>query len=324
MKTLGRILPLVLVLTLACAPLALAAEQPIQIGVIQMIQHAALDAAYEGFVAALADGGYVDGENVAIDYQNGQGDQANLSTIADRFVSKNVNLVLAIATPAALAVAGKTADIPILGTAITDYVEARLVESNEAPGTNVSGTTDLASIADQIALVKLAAPEAKTIGVLYNSGEVNSVVQAEEAKKCIEALGYAYVEKTVTNSNEVQQATEAIAKLCDVIYIPTDNVLAASMPIVYGVAVDAKKPVICGESGMVKAGGLMTVGINYYNLGYQTGEMAVRLLNDPTLDVSTMPVESQTEYDYCVNATFAKEIGYEIPEELQQYAVEME
>lgn len=319
----------VLSLTLAIALLlplfgGLAEDGVIRIGVIQMVQHAALDASYEGFVDALSDHGYVDGENIEIDYQNGQGEQSNLSAIADRFVSRDVDLVLAIATQAALAIAGKTEDIPILATAVTDFVEARLVESNEAPGTNVSGTTDMASIADQIALIGTLVPEAKTIGVLYNSGEVNSVVQAEEARRCIEALGYAYVEKTVTNSNEVQQATDAIARLCDVIYIPTDNVLASSMPIVYGVTVESKTPVICGESGMVAAGGLATIGINYYNLGYQTGEMAVRLLEDESLSVSEMPVESQTAYDYSINATIAAEIGVEIPEELAQYAFEME
>ena len=324
MKRIARILALTLVLALLGVAAASAQEDVINIGIIQLVQHDALDAACEGFIAALADNGYEDGGKIAIDFQNGQGDQSNLSTIADRFVSKNVDLVLAIATPAALAIAGKTTDIPILATAVTDFVEARLVESNEAPGTNVSGTTDMASIEDQIALISVLVPEAKTVGVLYNSGEVNSVVQAQEAKCCIEALGYAYAEKTVTNSNEVQQATESIVRQVDCLYIPTDNVLAASMPIVYGVTVESKTPVICGESGMVLNGGLATLGINYYNLGYQTGEMAVRLLQDDALDISTMPVEKQTDFDYAINATVAREIGVEIPGELQQYATEME
>ncbi len=324
MKNMLRILSIALVLTLCCAGGAFAGQDVINIGIIQLVQHNALDASCEGFIAALADNGYVDGDNIAIDFQNGQGDQANLSTIADRFVAKKVDLVLAIATPAALAIAGKTTDIPILATAVTDYVEARLVESNEAPGTNVSGTTDMASIEDQIKLIGTLVPDVKTVGVLYNSGEVNSVVQAEEAKRHIEALGYTYVERTVTNSSEVQQATEAIARQCDCIYIPTDNVLAASMPIVYGVTVESKTPVICGESGMVMSGGLATLGINYYNLGYQTGLMAVRLLSEEGADISTMPVEKQTAFDYCINATIAREIGVEIPAELAEYAAEME
>ncbi len=325
MKKTLRILSVLMIVSVLLSSFAFAeGTAQVKIGIIQQVQHGALDASYEGFVQALADNGYVDGQNIIIDYQNGQGDQSNLAAIADRFVSKKVDLVLAIATSAALAMAGKTTDIPILATAVTDFVEARLVYSNEQPGTNVSGTTDMASIADQIALVPKVAPDCKTVGVLYNSGEVNSVVQAQEAKCCIEAMGYKYVEKTVTNSNEVQQATESIARQCDVIYIPTDNVFASSMPMVYGVAVEKKLPVICGESSMVKSGGLVTVGINYYNLGYQTGLMAVRLLQDSTLDISTLPVESQSEYDYCINATFAAEIGYTIPDEWQQYAFEME
>ncbi len=323
MKKTCRILSIALILSLLVTSAAFAQEAPISIGVIQMVQHAALDASYEGFIDALADNGYVDGENITVDYQNGQGDQANLATIADRFVAKKVDLVLAIATPAALAIAGKTTDIPILATAVTDYVEARLVESNEVPGTNVSGTTDMASIEDQIRLLQRICPDAKTIGVLYNAGEVNSVVQAEEAKRAIEALGMKYVENTVTNTSEVLQATESIARKCDAIYIPTDNALASSMPVVYSVIAETKTPVVCGESGMVMAGGVATLGINYYTLGYQTGMMAVRLLNEG-LNISEMPVESQTEFDYCINATIAREIGLEIPEDLLAYAKEME
>ncbi|MDR2656818.1 MAG: ABC transporter substrate-binding protein [Oscillospiraceae bacterium] len=297
---------------------------PIKIGIIQLVQHVALDASCEGFLDALKDNGYIDGENIIVDFQNGQGDQSNLATIADRFISNGEDLILAIATPAALAVAGKTTDIPILATAITDFVEARLVESNEVPGTNVSGTTDMASIDSQIGLVQTLVPDVKTIGVMYNSGEVNSVVQAAAAKTAIESRGLVYEEVTVTSSNEVQQAAESIIKQVDALYLPTDNVMASSMPIIYGVAVEAKKPVICGESGMVSQGGLGTIGINYYNLGYQTGLMAIRLLQDPSLKISEMPVESQTEYDYSINATFAAEIGLEIPEDLLQYAFEME
>ncbi|MDR1569613.1 MAG: ABC transporter substrate-binding protein [Oscillospiraceae bacterium] len=324
MKKIARFLTLALAMSLMFAFSAQAEQPAIKIGIIQLVQHPALDASCQGFLDALKDGGYVDGENIAVDFQNGQGDQSNLATIADRFVSNQSDLILAIATPAALAVAGKTTDIPILATAITDFVEARLVESNEVPGTNVSGTTDMAAIDDQIGLIVKLVPEAQTIGVMYNSGEVNSVVQAELAKASIEARGLTYVEVTVTNSNEVQQGAERLMKECDAVYLPTDNVLASSMPIVYGVSVEAKKPVICGESGMVSGGGLATIGINYYNLGYQTGEMAIRLFEDETLDVSAMPIESQTEYDYSINATVAAEIGLTIPDDLVEFTFEME
>ena len=343
MKPLGRLLAMLLAVTVlfcfssalaetsssateAAAPAATAVpvETPIKIGIIQLVEHPALDASCQGFLDALKDNGYIDGQNIVVDFQNGQGDQSNLATIADRFVANKSDLILAIATPAALAVAGKTTEIPILATAITDFVSSRLVESNEAPGTNVSGTSDMASIADQIALIKDFAPEAKTVGLLYNSGEVNSVIQADAAKTAIEAAGYTYVEKTITSSNEVQQAAEALVRICDVIYLPTDNVIASSMPLVSAVTVDAKIPVICGEEGMVRSGGLATLGINYYKLGYQTGLMAVKLFQDPTLKISEMPIEWQTEFDYCVNGTIAGEIGLTVPEAYLPFVFEME
>ena len=244
----------------------------------QLVEHVALDSAREGFINALKDNGYVDGQNVTIDIQNAQGDQSNLSTISDRFVSNKVDLILGIATPAVQAIAGKTTEIPILGTAVTDYVVAKLVDSNEAPGGNVSGTTDMNPVKEQIDLLVKLVPDAKTVGVLYNSSEDNSILQAKMAKEAIEALGLSYVEVTVTNTNEVQQATQSIVERCDAIYIPTDNTFASSMPVVHGVTSQSKTPVICGESGMVRSGGLATLGISYYDLGYQTGLMAIRIL----------------------------------------------
>ncbi len=288
------------------------------IGIIQYVEHSALDSAREGFVAALAENGYVNGENITIDEQNAQADQSNLATISDRFVSANLDLVLAIATPAAQTMAGKTTEIPILATAVTDFEVAKLVESSAAPGGNVSGTTDMNPIKEQIELLTKLAPEAKTIGCIYNGGEDNSVLQAQLAKQEVEALGLTYTEITVTSTNDVQQATQTLVNSCDAIYIPTDNTLASSMPVVYGVTVESKTPVICGESGMVESGGLATLGINYYNLGYQTGMMALRILTEGA-DISTMPVESLTNFDYTINGETAEAIGITIPEDLQQY-----
>lgn len=318
-----KLLVMTLALCLICLPmLASASEGQKTIGVIQYVQHVALDSAREGFVQALADNGYVDGDKIALDIQNAQADASNLATISDRFVANNVDLVLAIATPAAQSIAGKTTTIPILGTAITDYVVARLVDSNEVPGTNVSGTTDMNPVADQIKLIKELFPETKTVGVLYTSSEDNSVLQAKLAKDAIEAEGMTYTEATVTSSNDVQQATQSIVDSCDAIYIPTDNVFASSMPVVYEVATAAKKPLIGGEAGMVKSGGLATLGINYYDLGYQTGLMAIRVLNGE--DVSKMPIETATKMDYTFNSTYADAIGFTIPEAYQAYAEPME
>lgn len=290
-------------------------EDTITIGIIQLTEHAALDLAREGFIQALADNGYVDGDKINIDFQNAQNDQSTLSTISDRFVSEEVDLVLAIATPAAQAIAGKTTEIPILATAVTDFVVAKLVESNEVPGGNVSGTTDMNPIEDQIDLLMQLVPEAKTVGLIYNSGEDNSVLQAELATAAIEARNLAVTEVTVTSTNDVQQAMQSLVTKCDAIYIPTDNTLASSMPIVEGVCAESKTPVICGESSMVEAGGLATLSINYYKLGYQTGLMALRILVDGA-DISTMPIETLEDMDLAFNLEVADTIGLTIPEEL--------
>ena len=295
-------------------------SKKVTVGIVQYIDHVALDASREGFVAALADNGYVNGQNITLDVQNAQGDQSNLSTISDRFVSNKVDLVLAIATPSAQAIAGKTTEIPILATAVTDFVAARLVTSNEAPGGNVSGTTDMNPIKDQIDLLVKLVPTAKTVGVLYTSSEDNSILQAKIAKEAIEKLGLNYVEVTVTNSNDVQQATQSIVGQCDAIYIPTDNVFASAMPVVNSVTVQSKTPVICGESGMVTSGGLATLGINYKDLGYQTGLMAVKILKGEAKP-ATMPIESATKFDFAINGTVADEIGLTIPADLQQYVI---
>ncbi|MBC7334351.1 MAG: ABC transporter substrate-binding protein [Actinobacteria bacterium] len=319
-KLIFFVLVLALVLTVVgCS--GKASSEKKTIGVIQYVEHVALDSAREGFIAALKDNGYVDGENIVIDYQNAQADQSNLSTISDRFVANKVDLILAIATPAAQAIAGKTKEIPIVGTAITDYVAAKLVESNEAPGGNVTGTTDMNPIKEQIDLLVKLVPDAKTVGVIYTSSEDNSVVQAKIAKEVIESLGLNYVEVTITNSNDVQQATQEIVQKCDALYLPTDNVLASSMPIVYGVTVESKTPVICGEAGMVQNGGLATLGINYYDLGYKAGLMAVKILKGEAKP-ATMPIESADKFDFAINGKVAKEIGLEIPEDLKEYVME--
>ena len=265
------------------------------IGISQYVEHPALDAAREGFVDALADNGFVDGENITLDVQNAQADQSNLKTISQRFVNNGENLILAIATPAAQAVASETTEIPILGTAITDYEGAKLVDSNDAPGGNISGTTDMNPVKEQIDLLVQLAPDAKNIGLLYTSSEDNSVIQADMMKEACEALGLNVVEATVTSSNDVQQVTQSMVGKVDAIYIPTDNVLASSMPIVSEITTENKIPVICGEENMVLSGGLATLGINYYNLGYQTGEMAVKILNGEATP-ATMPIESQTDF----------------------------
>lgn len=293
----------------------------IKIGISKMMTHDAMDRAESGFIDALNANGY-DDTKVEIDAQNGQGETSNLNTIATQFVGDNVDLIFAIATPAAQAAQGQTTEIPIIGTAITDFADAGLVNSNDNPGTNVSGTTDMNPVKEQIDLMLKLVPDTKTVGFLYNSSEDNSVLQVGIAKEYVESLGLQWTEKTVSNTNEVQQATTSIVTECDAIYIPTDNIFASSMTTVYEVAVEAKMPVICGESGMTMAGGLATLGLDYYDLGYQAGLMAIRVLEGE--DISKMPIEGASEFVYCINGDFAEAIGMTIPEDLQQYVTKAE
>ena len=324
MKRMTKVLVLLLVVVLvaAAAILLLRGKKQPTLGILQYVQHPALDAAREGFLKALADEGYVAGKNIRIDYQNGQGSQDTCSSIADKFIADKVDLVLGIATPSVLAMAGKTETIPILGTAVTDYVEAKLVQSNEAPGYNVSGTTDMNPVEAQIAMILRLVPDVKTIGVIYTGSEVNSQLQARLAKAEIERLGLSYKEITVNNSNDVQQAMTAIVANCGALYIPTDNVLASAMPIVYEAALGAKVPVVAGDGNMVLQGGNFTLAIDYGKLGYQTGKMAVSVLRDGA-DVSKMPIQRQSEYNYYINKTANDAMGIVIPDDLLPYATEM-
>lgn len=317
MKLTKKALLLALALTLAlttigCSSKEKTSDAPITIGILQSIEHPALDATYEGFAQALADNGYPEGK-VQLDLQNAQGDISNLSTISDRFVSKDVDLVLAISTDAAQAIAGKTTEIPILATAVTSYTSAGLVESEELPGGNLSGTSDMNPVAAQIQLITELVPEVKTIGLIYNSSEDNSVLQIDLAKQEIQALGLDYAEATVTNSSEVQQAIQSLVGKSDAIYIPTDNTLASAMATVHGVTGEAKIPTICGADTMVLEGGLATMGINYYDLGYKTGLMAVEVLEGK--NPGDLPIQYADSSDIVtINGQVAEEIGFQVPE----------
>ncbi len=286
----------------------------IKVGVIQLVEHSALDANYKGFVDGLAEAGYIDGENIKIDYQNAQGEQANCVTIAQKFVNGKDDLIFAIATPAAQAVANLTKKIPIVISSVTDPESAKLVKSNKNPETNVTGTSDLTPCAAQMELITKLFPNAKTVGMIYCSSEQNSMFQVKLAEEACDKLGLKYVEATVSNSNEIQQVTQSLCQKVDVIYSPTDNMIAAGMPLVAKIAIENKKPVICGEEGMVTAGGLATYGINYYELGKQTAKMAVEILNGKK--PATMPIQYLDVCDFVVNEETAKAIGVTINSDL--------
>ena len=286
-----------------------------KIGIIQLVEHTALDATYQGFVDGLKEAGLEEGKNITIDYQNAQGDQSNCQTIATKLVNDRNNLILAIATPAAQAVANTTKDIPILVTAVTDPADSKLVASNEAPGGNVTGTSDLTPVKEQINLIPQILPEAKTVGLVYCSSEANSKFQIELAKKEAEAIGLQTIEATVSNSNEIQQVLQSLVGKVEAIYIPTDNMLAAGMATVAQVTTPAGIPVIVGEEGMVNNGGTATYGINYYNLGKLTATQAVAILKEGK-NPSEMPIEYSSDFNLVLNQEAAKQMGITLPQEL--------
>ncbi len=307
------------IITAAVAALALLtgcnSKKVIKIGIVQLVEHPALDASYQGFVDGLKDAGYIDGENIKIDYQNAQGEQANCVTIAQKLVSDRDDLILAIATPAAQAVANLTTEIPVLVTAVTDPETAHLVNSNKLPGTNVTGTSDLTPCAAQMDLLKRLIPDAKKVAMLYSSSEENSRFQVNLAKEACDKIGLSYVDATVSNTNEIQQVVQSLVGKVDAIYTPTDNMVASCMATVSMVANEAKIPVIVGEDGMVQGGGLATYGINYYELGKQTAVMAVDILKNGKKPAE-MPIQYLNTCDFSYNKDTAEILGISIPVEL--------
>lgn len=292
-------------------------EDVTKIGVIQLAEHPALDQSYEGFMKALEDAGYIEGDNIEVDFKNAQGDPSNCESIATKFVNDKVDLILAIATNAAQAAANATKDIPIVLTAVTDPVYSGLVESNEVPGGNVTGTSDLTPVAAQIDLLAQLLPEAKDVAVMFNGAEDNSIFQANIAKDAIEGKGMTYHEVSVSELSQIQQVVESLVGKVDAIYIPTDNLLAEGMATVGMVANEYKIPVITGEEGMCEAGGLATYALSYYNLGYKTGEQAVAILKGEATPAETpigyLPAEDCV---LTVNMETVKTLGITIPDDI--------
>lgn len=296
-----------------------AAKKTFKVGIVQLVEHPALDAANKGFIAGLASRGYKENKNIIFDRQNAQADQSNLQTIAQRFVNNKVDLICAIATPAAQTMANSTSSIPIVGTAITDYKEARLVKSNTKPGTNVTGTTDMNPVKQQIDLLLQIVPDIHTLGFIYTSSEVNSQLQVAIAKKYAEARGIKTLEATVSNVNDIQQAAQSLVGKCEAIYIPTDNVLASAMPTLVNVTNEAGIPVFCGEGGMTKAGGVATLGIDYYQLGFQTGMMAADILSGKSKP-QDMAIQAQKEFKLIINEEQVKKLHLTIPAKIAKQA----
>ena len=250
--------------------------------------------------------------------QNANGEQATALTIAQQFAGQNLDLILANATPAAQAMAQNVTDTPILFTSVTDPVEAELVNDWDAPGANVTGTSDKTPLKDQFDLIEQLSPETKTIGIVYASGEVNSQIQVKDAEAEAKERGWTVETQTVTSVGEIPQAAETLSGV-DVFYVPTDNMVVSGISSLVQVAEQHQIPVIGAEAGTVEGGAAATIGIDYKELGRQTGEMALRILRDGE-DPAEMPVETATEFSYVVNEDAAKAQGVEIPEEILKKA----
>ncbi|HHY98061.1 MAG TPA: ABC transporter substrate-binding protein [Firmicutes bacterium] len=309
---------LMLVVSLLFVSLGAGAAKQIKIGISQIAEHPALDAARKGFVDGLAEAGYVEGKNLVIDFKNAQGDLSLAQTIAQKFVSDKVDLILAIATPSAQAAANVTNKIPILITAVTDPLKAGLVKDLAHPGTNVTGTSDLNPVSEQFELLLKIVPRAKRIGIIYNAGEVNSVVQVELAEADAKKRGLTIIKATASNTSGVYEAAQSLVGRVDAIYVPTDNTVVTALESVIKVAERNKIPVIAGEENSVDRGCIATVGIDYYRLGKQTAAMAVEVLKGK--NPAEMPIQYQKEMRLVINVSAAKAMGVNLPEALVKSA----
>jgi putative ABC transport system substrate-binding protein len=302
---------------LLCLMMALAAASAgaATVGICQLVQHPALDAATQGFIDALK----AEIPDVEIDLQNASGDSATCATITNTFASNGVDLIMANATPALQAAVAATGDIPILGTSVTDYATALDLEGiglGTPTGINVSGTSDLAPLDGQADMITELFPEAKTVGLLYCSAEPNSVFQIQTIRGYLEAKGLTTAEFSFADSNDVASVAESAVGAVDVLYIPTDNTAASVTETIAGVVLPGKLPVVAGEEGIAAGCGVATLTISYYDLGTATGKMAAQILKDGA-DVKTMAIQAAPTFTKKYNAANAEQLGIAIPEDYQ-------
>ncbi|WP_374708241.1 ABC transporter substrate-binding protein [Pseudochrobactrum sp. sp1633] len=295
--------------TMIAAP---ASAKDVSIAVTAIVEHPALDAARDGVKDALAAAGYKEGENLKFTYQSAQGNPATAAQIARQFIGEAPDVIVPISTPSAQAVVSGTRDIPVVFTAVSDPVGAQLVKSMDKPGGNVTGLSDLSPVADHVKLIKEVAPNVKTIGFLYNSGEANSLSLLEGLKVAAKEGGLEVVESAATKSAEVQGAARALIGKADLIYIPTDNTIISALEGAVSVAEEAKIPLMTADTDSVSRGAFIALGFNYYDVGKQTGEVVVRILKGEK--PGDIPVNVAAGTDLVVNLVAAKKMGIEIPQ----------
>ena len=293
-------------------------EEIYQIGINQIVQHSALDSAREGFIDGLREKGYVDGDNIKIDYENAQGDVSIAQTISKQFVNNGVDMIFAISTSSAQSAYNATKEIPIVFTAVTDPVAAGIANSFESSGNNVTGMSDMVSMTEQIALLQDIIPSIEKIGVIYNTSEANSIVQVDELKSAAKERNLEVKEISITTVNEINQNLSANIKDIDALYIPTDNTVASAYELVGSICLNNNIPMLCAEEAGVSKGGLCSIGIDYYKLGKEAGYKAVKVIEG--MVPSEIKIEKSSDMTVTINSDVAKRINIEIPKEIEENA----
>jgi len=311
------ILLLVIALMIVGGVSSLAGAKPLVIGITQIVEHPALDAARDGFIAALEEAGFKEGIDVVYDLQNAQGDFTNAISIAQKFKDDKVDLIVAIATPTAQAALQVNKEIPIVINAVTDPVAASLAESWESSGNNLTGMSDAAPNKQQVELIPQFLPAAKNVGTIYNAGEANSVVQVEVAKETCKELGLNLIEVTVSNSSEVLMAAQSLAGRVEAIYIVTDNTVVSALESVINVCNRQKIALIVADPSSVDRGALASYGIDYFSLGKKSGEIALKIIKGAKpSDIPIQMITDPKDLQFVVNLDTAKIIGISVSEEI--------
>ncbi len=296
-------------------------DETVKIGLVQLVEHTSLDQIRESIIAQLEEDGYVDGENIVIDYKNAQNEQSNLKTICQGFVADDVDIIVTITTPATQVAMGETDEIPIVFSAVTDPVAAEVVADMEKPGGNVTGTSDVISVDKIMGLAQEITPGFKTIGALYNSSETNSVSAIEALKEYAEANDLKVEESAITSANEIQPAAQNLAKKCDIVFSPTDNTVASAIATANQVFTEAKVPFYVGADSMVKDGAFATYGVDYEYLGQETAKMIIEIINGA--DPAEMPVRTMDEMAIYINSQTAESMDLKIPDDIMEKATDL-
>ena len=291
------------------------------IGVNQLVQHDALDASRQGFIEGLKEKGFEEGKNLKIDYQNAQGDMAIAKTISDQFVTSKVDMIFAIATSSLQASYNATKDIPIVFTAVTDPIDAGVANSWESSGTNVTGTSDMVSMEEQLDLLTELVPDIKTLGVIYNSSEANSLAQVQELKKEAEKRNIDIKEISVTTVNEINQNLSAALGSIDALYAPTDNTVASAYDLVGNLCINKNIPILCGEEAGVSKGGLCSIGIDYFKLGKEAGYKAAEILNGKA--PSDIEISTLSDMSITINTDVVEKLNITVPDDINSKATKV-